>query len=122
MGVLNGKPKAATMLMHRLVMRPKRYEQIDHRDGNGLNNVRENLRFCSQSQNMGNAKIRKNGTSQYKGVCWDRINEKWVASIRVNKYIWLGRHDTELCAAQAYNIAAKEHFGEFALINELSVV
>ena len=56
------------ILMHRLIMKAKKGQMIDHIDGNGLNNQRSNLRFCTHSQNMANKKGFKNTSSKYKGV------------------------------------------------------
>ncbi|MCK4828580.1 HNH endonuclease, partial [bacterium] len=59
-----------TLRMHRLIMDAPRDLHIDHRNGNGLDNRKRNLRFATQSQNMQNAKPYKNGTSKFKGVSW----------------------------------------------------
>lgn len=91
--------------------------KADHRDGNGLDNRRSNLRIATHSQNMWNTKVPKHNTSGMKGVSWDRVNEKWIAQIRVNKKpIWLGRHDTAESAYSAYCEAALKYFGEFARV------
>jgi hypothetical protein len=85
----------------------------DHRDGNGLNNQRFNLRECNKSQNQMNRRLFKNNTSGYKGVCGSA--DKWKAQIMVNKkYIYLGIFSSKEDAAEAYAEAAKKHFGEFA--------
>lgn len=90
---------------------------IDHINGNGLDNRRENLRFCDRKQNQWNSKKRK-GTSQYKGVNLDKKAGKWRAQIKYNnRKIWLGRHDKEEDAALAYDSAARRLFGEFARPN-----
>ena len=99
---------------------------IDHIDGNGLNNCRENLRAVSGSQNnMNRRKLPDNikkCTSRYKGVCKkSRCKDgKWEAHIKINrKQIYLGRFNSEILAAEAYNKAASQYFGEFALLNIL---
>lgn len=93
--------------------------RVDHIDGNGLNNQRSNLRVCTHRQNMLNVgKRRKNPSSQYLGVSYDKSRRKWSASMGINyKSIPLGRYDTEIGAAIAYNEAAKKHHGEFAKLN-----
>lgn len=89
--------------------------QIDHRDGNPLNNCIDNLRAASGSQNQANRGRNKNNTSGYKGVYWDRSSGRWAANIWKNRRkIWLGCHDTAELAHAAYCRAALEHHGEFA--------
>ena len=88
--------------------------QIDHKDGNGLNNKRENLRIATQSQNNANARNRLNTSSPYKGVCWDNARNAWLARISEN---FLGRFSSEEDAAKAYDKAAIERFGEYARTN-----
>ncbi len=108
----------ATMSMHRLIMRPSKSETIDHKDGNGLNNQKSNLRPCSKSQNAQNMKARKTGTSIFKGVSWDAPNLKWRTGIKVNhRQVILGWYSTEIDAARAYDAAAVYYFGEFARLN-----
>jgi len=108
----NKSPKIT--LMHRLILEAK---QIDHIDGNSLNNQKENLRACNKSQNAAN-QISRRGTSKYKGVCWCKRNNKWLAKITVNyKCKHLGYFINEIDAASAYDHAALEYFGEFASLN-----
>lgn len=105
------------VLMHRLILSAPRGVQVDHRDRDGLNNRRSNLRLCTQSQNNANqAKTR--GTSRFKGVCWDKHSCKWQAAIQINhdrRYI--GLFTSQEAAARAYDAAALELFGEFARLN-----
>lgn len=92
---------------------------IDHIDGNRLNNKIDNLRVCTRAENCRNS-VSKVGSSIYKGVQWDKVRKKWQANIVFNnKRVFLGRYDTELEAAKVYNKAALEYFGEFARINVL---
>ena len=101
-------------LSHFIVGKPE-IGVVDHRDRNALNNTRANLRFCTYSENGANAKIRKSKTG-YKGVWTHR--QKWRAAIRQNgKYFYLGSFETPKQAALAYDAAARERFGEFALTN-----
>ena len=112
----NGEQK--TVLMHRLLCGSMcDGKQIDHKNHNGLDNRRSNIRVCSQNDNQHNQRPRL-GVSKYKGV---GINYgKWHARIRNNgKYINLGRFDTEEDAAKAYNEAALKYFGEFACLNQI---
>jgi hypothetical protein len=93
------------------------WELIDHRDGNGLNNTRRNLRRATDAQNCRDSPQRR-GASQFKGVTWVARNEKWRAVIAVcGKQTSLGYFEHEYDAARAYDAAALKHFGEFACIN-----
>ncbi len=88
---------------------------VDHKDLNGLNNQRDNLRVCTPAQNRSNTK-KAHGCSQFKGVSLD--GSRWVAYIKVNqKTKYLGTFGDEVAAALAYDSAAREHFGEFARCN-----
>lgn len=94
--------------------------RIDHRDGNGLNNTRDNLRAATNRQNQQNQKA-KGGRSIFKGVTFEvgRPKTPWAARIRdangVRKHI--GRFATEEQAAQAYDENALIYHGEFANLN-----
>lgn len=88
---------------------------IDHIDRNPLNNDIDNLRECSQSQNLCN---KSSGKSKYKGVFFDKQTGKWRSKIKKNKISYcLGRHSNEKDAAMAYDKAAKKLHGEFAYLN-----
>ena len=106
--------------MHRFIMNAKVGQIIDHIDGNGLNNQKSNLRFCTHGQNQMNRK--SSGVSKYlgvhKGYRRNRINTFWLSQIVVNKNkIYLGSFYSEEEAALAYNNAAKKYHGEFARLN-----
>lgn len=88
--------------------------QMDHKDGNSLNNRWLNLRECTRSQNAANSGPQKNNKLGIKGV-WRRKRGKFRSGIRVyGKRINLGTFDTLEVAAHAYQRAAKMYFGEFA--------
>lgn len=109
--------------MHRFIMNAPKGVVVDHIDGDGLNNRKVNLRFATRSQNGQNrAKKDNKRSSKYKGVSWAKPIERWVAVIRANgKLNYLGSFIDEDAAAVAYNHAALEHFGQFALLNEIGV-
>lgn len=107
-----------TVYMHRLITNTSAGTRVDHRDENGLNNTRINLRVCTNSQNLSNRGRQSNNTSGYKGVFWDRRVNKWFAQIRVNgKQIYLRLWNTPEEAAHAYDEAAKKYHGEYAKTN-----
>lgn len=92
---------------------------IDHKDRNGLNCQRDNLRFATYSQNRMNILSAKNSSSQYKGVYFCKRDKVWVSAIRHNnKQTRIGNFKSEKEAALAYNKKAAELFGEFVLLNE----
>lgn len=100
------------LYMHRQINHTPTGMVTDHIDGNGLNNTRTNLRTTTQLQNLMNRSPQRGGTSSFKGAWRDR--KKWRSAIRLNgKLKYLGSFETEQEAAEAYALAAKEHFGEF---------
>ena len=111
--------RRTTTRMHRMILDVKKGRDIDHVDGNGLNNQKINLRIATESQNMMNRKLNKNNKSGYKGVHW-HIMGKWLAQIRCfGKGTYLGVFDNKLEAAKVYNEKAKELFGKFARLNSI---
>jgi hypothetical protein len=106
----------ANIYMHQLVFGPHTHE-IDHKNGNGLDNRKANLREATRSQQTANArKTSKPTSSVYKGVV--RCRGAWRAQIQPDgKCIYLGSFQSEEEAARAYDDAAREVFGEFANTN-----
>ena len=106
--------------MHREIAGHEWPGDIDHADGNKLNNSRSNLRNASRTLNNANSKPRTGCSSQFKGVAWVRRYGKWWAYINHSgRRRHLGYFDDEIEAAKAYNAAAVELFGSFARPNNI---
>lgn len=118
---------AKTMFLHRLIMgltEAPRSVLVDHKDHNGLNNSRTNLRVTDNSNNQRNSRKRLSAkrTSAYKGVSKrsDNKSNPWQARIKLpDKIKHLGYYRTEIEAATAYNKAAISIFGPMAYLNQL---
>lgn len=92
----------------------------DHKDGNGLNNQKDNLRICTKSQNGQNRRKKEGCSSQFVGVTWSKKQKRWVAQIGIaDRMTHLGSFIDERAAASAYNKAAVGMFGESAKLNRL---
>lgn len=118
---INGQDK--TILLHRIILERMlsrslvRGEEVDHIDGDSLNNRRSNLRLATRSQNNMNKRRYRNNRSGYKGVRWNKQCQKWQAEIRLNNKVkYLGRYNDPEQAYAAYCAAAVELFGEFARV------
>lgn len=113
-----GGKKSHSVYLHRLLMNPPRGQEVDHINGDSLDNRRCNLRLATKAQNQHNMRIREGGTSKYKGVQWRKDRHKWGARIHYHgKTIILGVFTDEVVAARAYDAKARELFGEFARCN-----
>lgn len=126
--------KRYSIRMHRELLNAKKGQLIDHKDRNGLNNQRLNIRFATESQNRANSKKQINTTSIYKGVsfqikiCKTKLKDGsvnihhypwWASEIHLsNRKIFIGYFKSEENAAIAYNIFAEKYHGEFANYNK----
>jgi hypothetical protein len=110
----------SSISLHRLIMGCHVGDGVfvDHKDHNGLNLRKSNLRKCSKAENSRNSVAPKCNTSGYKGVSWHKGNKKWRARIKVDqKDIFLCHSDTEVEAAKIYDMAAIYFFRDFAYTN-----
>jgi hypothetical protein len=105
--------------MHRAILNAPPGIMTDHTNGESLDNQRDNLRSCTNAENQHNQRVKTlPKTSKYKGVSWRQRDVCWQTHIMVNnKSINLGNYDSEIDAAYAYDISAREHFGAFARTN-----
>ncbi len=122
----SSKPRR-TIYMHRVILGmqdPQTGENTapgihtDHKNHDGLDNRRANLRPAAPTQNQANCRNSRPGTSRYRGVCWYRAKGYWTAYIRADgKREHLGCFRNEEDAAEAYDRAARKLHGEFAVLN-----
>ena len=105
--------------MHRLLLNAPKNMQVDHINGDGLDNRKANIRLCTRSENQHNATKSRTAMSRFKGV--SKANGKWTAQISLKgKSIHLGTFSTEIDAAKEYNSAAILYHGKFAKLNDIT--
>lgn len=114
----NEKPKI--LRLHNIITG---WKFVDHINGNGLDNRKENLRQSNHQLNARNrTRLVENKNSKFKGVLKQNQTKKggWIARIIINeKQIYLGTYKTEMEAAKAYNEGAIKYFGQHAYLNEV---
>lgn len=109
-----GYKRQVTCLMHRQVLGADDDLQIDHHDGNGLNNRRDNLRQATNTQNQYNRRLTRTSASGVKGVYWHSARSKWKAKIgHDGTETYLGSFATLEEAADAYARASRALHGEY---------
>jgi len=114
---VTGYKDGKKVLMHRLVMHSPK-GNIDHINGNGLDNRKINLRVVTRSQNGANNDKYKNNTSGYKGVSWHKKRKVWQASLSHNGHtVFIGRFNNPIEAAVAYDKKSVELFGDYSKHN-----
>jgi hypothetical protein len=105
-----------SVLMHRLLT--PAISEVDHINGDGLDNRRCNLRTATRAQNASNIHRRAHNKSGYIGVSWDAPRRAWQASVATNgRSLFLGRFANSEAAALARDKAARELHGEFVVLN-----
>lgn len=104
--------------LHRFIMQPAKGLEVDHLNGDGLDNRRSNLRICTRGQNARNQRLCVASTTGFKGVSFDRERKKFSAKINTaGSTLHLGRFENPKDAARAYDVKARELFGAFARTN-----
>ncbi len=104
-------------LHKKILITPKNME-VDHINGNRIDNRKNNLRICTHKQNIANQKLQKRSKSGYKGVSYYKNYDKWEAYVCTdNKKYRIGYFSIKKEAALAYNKKAKELFGKYACLN-----
>lgn len=104
------------LLLHRFIMQPSEQQEIDHIDGNGLNNTRKNLRFCTRRENCWNTgKFKRKCKSSFKGVSIHKASGLWVGYLNhMGRRAWTGYYKSEQEAARARDFVAIQLYGPFA--------
>ena len=107
--------KVRTQYLHHFIF--GNVPQIDHVNGNRLDNRKFNLRVATYSQNQGNSRVRKRPkTSFFKGIYWNKSNQRWHVQIGSPRQ-YLGSYRDEVEAAKVYDTAAHRRWGQFAKLN-----
>ena len=116
---INIDGKRYHICLHHFVMgKPLSGWEVDHKDHNKLNNLKNNLRWCTHQQNNFNRCAYNKAKSVYKGVKWDSTKKRWEVRLSIGpRRMRFGRYRTETEAALAYDAAARKYHGEFAWLN-----
>jgi len=116
------KPKIKAILMHREILgATKRIHKVDHKDGNGLNNQKCNIRICTHSENMSNRKVSHKKKVKYLGVLLNKKNGKYRAAMKLNGIVYTSPFlETPELAAIAYNELIQKHKPNFGKLNLIS--
>lgn len=103
--------------LHRYLLNPPKHKEVDHINGNGLDNRRSNLRIVTRAQNARNIPSKLH-SSKYKGVSFNQYTQRWECRIQTNnKFKFLGRFDSERKAAQMYDLASSKFHGAYGTKN-----
>lgn len=114
---VNGKRRLC--MMHAFIMKTPQGMHTDHINNNKLDNRKQNLRICTPAQNQVRS-FKKNNTSGFKGVSWNKDKKKWDArTYYKNKQVFIGYFEDKAEAANAFNNKVKDLYGEFAYLNKI---
>lgn len=113
------RQNGVTIYLHRFIMNAPTGMEVDHRDGNGWDCRRLNLRLCTHGQNQHNySKCSRPTTSIFKGVHFCASEQMWIARLKLNGVSrFIGKFESETEAAMAYDAASIVTFGQFAKPN-----
>ena len=103
--------------MHRLIMLPNPGQDVDHINGDKLDNRRRNLRYCTRAQNVQNQPARRSNTSGLVGVDWHAASRKWRARCGASGIVHVGYFDSPEEAARARDAVIAVMHGDFACLN-----
>ena len=114
-GYVRSSASQGSTYLHRLISNAPKGKDVDHINGNTLDNRRVNLRIVTRQQNLMNSRPRRNG---FKGVYWQSHRNKWRAQIVFNgEHVTIGSFDSERKAAVAYDEMAFNLYGDYAKLN-----
>lgn len=113
--------KQVQVKLHRIIMNAPKRATVMHRNGLGLDCTRDNLRFGNHHENGASHRRKQGRTSRFRGVSRNiGRGKKWQVSLTSKgEAFYVGKFDSEIDAAIAYNDAAIKHFGEHASINQI---
>lgn len=105
-------------IAHRIILDAPRGLEVDHRNGDGLDCRRQNIRLATKKENQHNRTSTAGSTSQYLGVSWDSERQRWAVQISIDgRSRRIGRYLNEEDAARAWDFAAKEIYGDWPRLN-----
>lgn len=115
---INGKRKR--LYMHRVLLKAPDGMEVDHKNMNGIDNRKENIRVCTCLENKRHYSVRRDNRTGIKGVSWDKRRQKYRVQISIKgKRLWLGTYNSLSDATTIYNEAARQYYKEFAYLNKI---